>query len=94
MTFEATITEVVRQVVREEFSRAIADLRFDRKPLSVPEAARELGVSARTLRRKIKSGEVPVIRVGRSVRIDMATLRKSPDEVARLAVVTATGEPR
>jgi excisionase family DNA binding protein len=60
----------------------------------VPEAARELGVSARTLRRKIKSSKVPVIRVGRSVRVDIATVRKSPGEVARLAVVTATGEPR
>ena len=94
MTFEVTIAEALRQVVREELARALADLRRDRKPLTVPEAARELGVSTRTLRRKIKSGEVAVIRVGRSVRVDMAAVRQAPEEVARLAVVTATADPR
>jgi hypothetical protein len=55
----------------------------------VPEAAAKLGVSVANLRRRIKAGEVPVRRIGRSVRVNIALLRpldrEEADEVARLA---------
>lgn len=45
--------------------------------LTVSEAAREMGVSAATVRRRVKDGEIAhaVRRFGRSVRIDMDALR-------------------
>jgi excisionase family DNA binding protein len=54
--------------------------------VAVPEAAKAIGVSEATVRRRIKDGSIPVRRVGRAVRVDLAALR-SPDsaEVARLA---------
>ena len=52
----------------------------------VPEAARILGVSLSTMRRRIRVGEVPVKRIGRSVRVDLGALRPPADaDVARLA---------
>ena len=39
------------------------------EPVSMEEAARHLGVSTRTIRRWAKSGEVPTVRVGRTVRV-------------------------
>jgi excisionase family DNA binding protein len=51
-----------------------------------PEAATRLGVSLSTLRRRIRSGEVPVTRIGRSIRVDLGALRPADQaEVTRLA---------
>ena len=53
---------------------------------TMPEAARALGVSLSTLRRRIRSGEISVVRVGRAVRIDLAGLKPvDATEVVRLA---------
>jgi excisionase family DNA binding protein len=46
----------------------------DRSLLSIYKTARRLSVSEKTIRRLIRSGELPALRVGGSVRID-------PDEL-------------
>lgn len=42
----------------------------------VPEAALALGLSAKTIWNKIGQGDIPVYRIGRSVRISESTLRE------------------
>ena len=52
----------------------------------VPEAARLMNVSESTVRRQIRAGTLPAIRVGNSVRVDVGALRtRTDDEVARLS---------
>lgn len=41
----------------------------------VPEAARALAVSEATIRRRIRDGSVRGVRVGRSLRVDLSSLR-------------------
>jgi len=54
--------------------------------VSIPEAARALALSTATIRRRIKDGSLPSVRVGRSVRIDLSMVRPmDEDQVARLA---------
>ena len=54
--------------------------------VGVTEAARVLDVSVSTVRRAIKRGRLPVTRIGRAVRVDLARLRPLDDlEVVRLA---------
>ena len=77
--------------LREE----VVHLRSSAPPLLVApaEAAARLGVSLSTLRRRIRSGEVPVTRIGRLVRVDLSALRPADQaEVARL--VGAARRPR
>ncbi len=79
----ASLEAEVRSL-REE----VAALRRSSPPTAVtlPEAAQRLGVSVSTLRRRIRAGDLPVVRVGRAVRIDVAVLRHGDDaEVVRLA---------
>jgi excisionase family DNA binding protein len=55
--------------------------------VGVPEAAKRLGVSLSTMRRLVRDRRVPVVRVGHSVRVDLAAVRDTnDDEVARLAL--------
>lgn len=42
--------------------------------MSVADAARYLSISTRTIRRLIKKGDIPIVRIGISVRIARATL--------------------
>lgn len=51
--------------------------------LKVPEAARRLSLSQATVYRLIESGEIPVMRIGRSVRIPVDGLRKWVDANTR-----------
>ena len=44
--------------------------------LTVFEAAAHLNVSSKTIRRKITAGEIVVVRIGRSVRIQQIALRR------------------
>lgn len=51
--------------------------------VDVPTAATLAGVSEKTIRRRIRSGEIPSRRIGRSVRVDPTKLRAlDTDEVA------------
>jgi len=43
--------------------------------MSVADAARYLSVSTRTIRRLIQKGDIPIVRIGGSVRIARATLQ-------------------
>lgn len=54
--------------------------------LSIPDAARSLGVSRSTLRRRLEDGSLPYVRIGRAVRVDLAKVRPIDDEeMARIA---------
>jgi len=46
----------------------------ERRFISVREAADFLSMSASGIRKKLDRGELPVVRVGRTVRIDLKTL--------------------
>lgn len=50
--------------------------------LTIPEAAQRLAVSQRFIQRLIASGELPVHRFGRAVRIKRATLDQLGDDAA------------
>ena len=67
---------------------AVDALRASSPPrlVSVPEAATMLGVSVSTMWRRVSDGTVPVQRIGRSVRVDAASLRPAdPAAVAQMA---------
>jgi excisionase family DNA binding protein len=51
-----------------------------KKKLTLNEAADELGVSKRTLRRLISSGQLPAVRIG----IGTAIVRIDPDDLANV----------
>lgn len=64
---------------------------------TVPDAARVMQVSPSTIRRAIRRGEIPIVRVGRSVRVDLTALRAvDAEHIARLArdTRTASGHAR
>ena len=78
--------EDIRAVVREEVERALRSVPHGPSQLlTVAQAAQLLGVSQRTVRRQIASGEIPVVRVGRAVRIDPAVISPDPARIAQLA---------
>jgi excisionase family DNA binding protein len=89
----------VREAVRAELA-AYRDARLDEvlerlaaiesrlAPIlaTVPEAARVLRVSPATVKRKIKTGELPTVMVGSQRRVDLAKLRGvDAEEIAQLA---------
>ena len=43
--------------------------------VSVQDAAERLGVSVNTVRRRLKSGDIPCTRIGKAVRIDLTKVR-------------------
>ena len=59
--------------------------------VSVHEAAERLGVSVNTIRRRVKSGEIPCTRIGKVVRIDLSKVRVldegEVEEMAQRAMV-------
>lgn len=77
--------------LRAEMARLADEVRELRRalpPLLVtqPEAAKRLGVSLSTIQRRVKAGELPCVKIGKSVRVDFAALRPlDADAVARLA---------
>lgn len=86
MAIEIPTADDIRAIVREEVRAAVADAEARRQldPLPIPEAARKLGVGERTLRRLIARGEIPVIRSGRTLRVDMAKVTPPEATVMRL----------
>lgn len=92
MTLEETITEAVQRAVAPlvESNRRLADqveqLRraLPAQLVSIPGAAKRLGISEKTIRRRIDAGELPIKRIGARVLIDLAAMHApSDDEVAR-----------
>lgn len=81
--------EEIAAIVRREVRAAVAELRAALPPaplVTVEEAARLAGVSVATMRRRVRAGEVPAVRIGRTVRIDPAALRPLEDaQVVELA---------
>jgi excisionase family DNA binding protein len=54
--------------------------------VSVHEAAVRLGVSVNTVRRRVKSGEIPCTRIGKALRIDLSKVRVlDQEEVEEMA---------
>jgi excisionase family DNA binding protein len=68
------LAAVVEQAVRG----ALRDLGTSEPLATVSDAARRLGLSPRTIRRRIKGGEIPCVRVGRSVRVDLRCFNVAP----------------
>jgi excisionase family DNA binding protein len=94
MTPIAILTpEQLEALIERAIALALARAPVERRPVTVPEAARDLGISTRTLRRRIKAGEIPIVRVGRAVRVDLAELRRTQEETARAAHVTLHAVP-
>jgi excisionase family DNA binding protein len=80
------LADLVRSV--EGLQREIAALRaaLPQQLLTLRQAARMLGVGYSTLRRWVKDGDVPCVRVGRTTRIDAAVVRaRSREDIAALA---------
>ncbi len=86
--FAVLSPEQLEQVIERAVAKALARAPTERKPLPVSQAATALGVSVRTLRRRIKAGEIPVVRVGRAVRVDLAELRREREEATTDGNVT------
>ena len=54
--------------------------------VSVHQAAERLGVSVNTVRRRVKSGEMPCTRIGKALRIDLTKVRPlDSEEILELA---------
>jgi len=92
----AEVPGVLRSLVAEvaALRAEVASLRSTLPPalVTLAEAAERLGVSVRTLRRRVKDGTLPVRRIGRSLRVDLDALRPaSPDEVERQARAARSG---
>jgi excisionase family DNA binding protein len=59
---------------------------------TVEEAAEQLGRSVPSIRRDIRAGRLPVVKLGRSVRIDLAKMKSiDADDVARAAAAARSG---
>lgn len=77
--------------LRSDLQRVTAELAAVRQafpPALVPlkDAARRMGVSEKTARRRVRAGEWPARRDGRKVLVDLSALRPmTEDEVARAA---------
>ncbi len=77
-----------------ELHAVLMSLRQAMPPMLVPVtvAAERLGVSVPTVRRLVRSGRLPSVKVGSSVRVDLATLRAVDDEeVTQLAAHARRG---
>ena len=77
--------------LRSDLQRVTAELAAMRQALPpallpLKEAARRMGVSEKTARRRVRAGEWPARRDGRKVLVDLSALRPmTEDEVARAA---------
>ncbi|HEX3696644.1 MAG TPA: helix-turn-helix domain-containing protein [Polyangia bacterium] len=59
--------------------------------LTVPAAAQAFKVSVPTMRRWVKAGEVPTVKVGNTIRVDLSRLHGTDDfTIARLARASRT----
>ena len=92
--FAALLEAPVRLAAVETELRALRDvveqLRRATPPavVSLSQAAGHLGVSVSPLRRRAKAGELPVVRIGRSIRVDLSRLQ--PVDNATVADLAAS----
>lgn len=101
MTFEDTIRETVAAAMApladriRELSVEVERLRaaLPTREVDVHEAARLLGCSVDTIRRRIDDGSIPIRRRGRLVRIDLASLRAPSRDAVASGLVQIT-DPR
>lgn len=100
MSIEETIAAVLEAKLaplRAEFGRLRVEIESLRRALppvlvTLPEAARVLGLSLSTVRRRVKDGSLPVRSFGRGLRVDLAALHPPAEaEVTRLAAVVKHG---
>lgn len=102
MTFEETIAAVFESKLapfRVEIVRLTSQLEAVSRALppplvTMPEAAKALGVSLSTVRRRVRDGSLPVKRVGkgRAVRVDLTGLHAPKEaDVVRLAEAAKHG---
>src|SRR5712692_3052118 len=82
------IKAALREVLpRTELGRLAAEIESLRRQLppslvTMTHAAKVLGVSLSTVRRKVRDGSLPSRKIGRAVRVDLAALRPmTPDDV-------------
>jgi excisionase family DNA binding protein len=91
LSIEAVIAERVAERLRLEFApirEALAALeaRLPRELVPAPEYGKRTGLSRSSIARAIKSGDLPVVRIGRRVLIDASAVRPvQPGEISRLA---------
>ena len=95
MTLEETIAEAVNCAIaplvesNRRLAHQVEQLRraLPAQLVSIPEAAKRLGISEKSVRRLIDKGELPVKRFGNRVKIDIvaATQPVDEDQVLRLA---------
>lgn len=65
MTIDDLLMEKVRAAVREEIREALREVRREpAPPVPLAEAARRLGVSKRTVQRRIEDGSLVAVRPG------------------------------
>jgi excisionase family DNA binding protein len=83
MAFEAMMTSVAKEAASEAIRQFRMEERQrqresdgDRLLLRSHEAAEQLAISTATLDRFTRSGEIPCVRVGRSIRYSTETLRE------------------
>jgi excisionase family DNA binding protein len=100
------VTLVLPDAVVEQIAQRVAEILAERQGpapgpwLSVADAAALLGVDHKTVRSEIRAGRLPVIRLGRAVRIREADLAQLGDSAMseartstrRLRAVRSTGE--
>lgn len=78
--------------LRDELVALRAAVERSSRYLSVVDAAKDRGVTERTMRRWIADSKVAVVRVGKTVRVDMSSLEPSTaGEVARTARLRSVG---
>ena len=80
----------IRAIVQEAVTPLRAEIarlrsRLDEETLSLPEAARKLGTSTRTLQRRIKAGDIPAVKGGRGFRVQLSAILPENGEADRVA---------
>lgn len=90
----AALLDVPQQLaeLRAEIVALRAAVEQSRRMVPAVEAARELGISERTVRRWIADGKIAVVRMGRTLRVDLESVRaQTTGEVARGARLRSVG---
>jgi excisionase family DNA binding protein len=100
VTIEDTLGAVVEAKLapfRLEVGKLSSEIEALRRALppmlvSMAEAARRLGVSLSTIKRRARDGSLPVRRFGRALRVDLAAVREPEEaEVIRLSLAAKRG---